>query len=109
MRKFFWAIVALLVVGAVGFFGFAPGYVEGSMNKVDGKPLPKVSAEAIALHKTPAGWQCHAAGFLQRFENPQGPELRRQWRRQRQYHTARGRADAAGANMELTAPTFAMA
>ena len=22
------------------------------MNKVDGKPLPKVSAEAIALHKT---------------------------------------------------------
>ena len=52
MRKFFWAIVALLVVGAVGFFGFAPGYVEGSMNKVDGKPLPKVSAEAITLHKT---------------------------------------------------------
>ena len=52
MRKFLWAIIALIVIGAIGFFGFAPGYVEGSMNKVDGKPLPKVSAEAIALHKT---------------------------------------------------------
>jgi microsomal dipeptidase-like Zn-dependent dipeptidase len=77
MRKFLWGLVALLLVGAVGFFGFAPGYVESSMNKIDGKelpkmsaettapgdieasmnkidgkPLPKVSAEAIALHKT---------------------------------------------------------
>lgn len=52
MRKFFWGIVALLLIGAVGLFGIAPGYVEASMNKVDGKPLPKVSAEAIALHKT---------------------------------------------------------
>ena len=52
MRKFFWVILALLVVGAVGLFGIAPGYVEASMNKIDGKPLPKVSAEAIALHKT---------------------------------------------------------
>lgn len=52
MRKFFWAVIALLIIGAVGFFGIAPGYVEASMNKVDGKPLPKVSAEAIALHKT---------------------------------------------------------
>ena len=52
MRKFFLGIVVLLLVGAVGFFGIAPGYVEASMNKVDGKPLPKVSAEAIALHKT---------------------------------------------------------
>ena len=52
MRKFFWGIVALILIGAVGFFGIAPGYVEASMNKVDGKPLPKVGAEAIALHKT---------------------------------------------------------
>jgi microsomal dipeptidase-like Zn-dependent dipeptidase len=52
MRKFFWGIVALLLIGAVGLFGIAPGYVEASMNKVDGKPLPKVSDEAIALHKT---------------------------------------------------------
>lgn len=52
MRKFFWTVIALIVVGAVGLFGIAPGYVERSMNKVDGNALPKVSAEAIALHKT---------------------------------------------------------
>jgi membrane dipeptidase len=52
MRKFLWGLAALLLVGAVGFFGFVPGYVESSMNKIDGNPLPKVSAEAIALHKT---------------------------------------------------------
>jgi membrane dipeptidase len=52
MRKWVWGLGALLVVAAIGFFGFLPGYVEGSMNRIDGKPLPKVSAEAIALHKT---------------------------------------------------------
>jgi membrane dipeptidase len=52
MRKLLWGITALLVVGAIGFFGFAPGIVESSMNKIDGKPLLKVSAEALALHKT---------------------------------------------------------
>jgi membrane dipeptidase len=52
MRKSLWAILALLVVAAIGFFGIAPGYVEADMNRIDGKPLPKVRAEAIALHKT---------------------------------------------------------
>ena len=52
MRKFLYALVLLLIVGAVGFFTLGPGMIEKSMNKVDGKPLPKVSAEAIALHKT---------------------------------------------------------
>ena len=52
MRKWIWGLSVLVAVSAIGFFGIAPGYVEASMNKVDGKPLPKVSAEAIALHKT---------------------------------------------------------
>jgi membrane dipeptidase len=52
MRKWILGLAALLVVAAAGFFGILPGYVEASMNKIDGKPLPKVSAEAIALHKT---------------------------------------------------------
>jgi membrane dipeptidase len=51
-RKIGWGLIALLLIAAIGFFGFLPGYVEGSMNKIDGKPLPKVSAKAIALHKT---------------------------------------------------------
>ena len=52
MRKRFWIPLALISVAAVGFFGIVPGYVEGSMNVIDGKPLIKVSDEAEALHKT---------------------------------------------------------
>jgi membrane dipeptidase len=52
MRKRVWIPLALLAVAAIGFFGIAPGYVEGSMNVVDGKPLIKVSDDAEALHKT---------------------------------------------------------
>ncbi len=52
MRKRVWIPLALLSIAAIGFFGIAPGYVEGSMNIVDGKPLLKVSDEAKVLHKT---------------------------------------------------------
>jgi len=52
MRKKFWIPLALVGAAAIGFFGFAPGYVEASMNVVDGQPLIKVSEEAKALHKT---------------------------------------------------------
>ena len=52
MRKKIWIPAALIAAAALGFFGFAPGYVEGSMNQIDGKPLIAVSAEAKALHKT---------------------------------------------------------
>lgn len=52
MRKKIWIPATLIAAAAVGFFGFLPGYVEGSMNQIDGKPLIKVSDEAKALHKT---------------------------------------------------------
>ena len=52
MRKRFWIPATLIAAAAVGFFGFLPGYVEGSMNQVDGKALIAVSDEAKALHKT---------------------------------------------------------
>ena len=52
MRKLIWVPLALAIVAALGFFGFAPGYVEGSMNQIDGKPLIKVSEEAKKLHAT---------------------------------------------------------
>lgn len=52
MRKRFWIPLAVLGLGAAGFFGFGPGYLEASMNKIDGQPLRPVSAEAAALHKT---------------------------------------------------------
>ncbi len=52
MRKRFWLPPALLGVGAMLFFGIVPGYVEHSMNQIDGQPLIKISDEAKALHKT---------------------------------------------------------
>jgi membrane dipeptidase len=52
MRKRIWMPSFVLAIAAIGFFGVLPGYVEGSMNVIDGKPLIKVSAEAQALHKT---------------------------------------------------------
>ena len=52
MRKRIWIPATLFAAAAVGFFGFLPGYVEGSMNQIDGKPLIAVSDEAKALHKT---------------------------------------------------------
>ena len=52
MRKKIWIPATLIAAAALGFFGFAPGYVEGSMNQIDGKPLIAVSPEAKALHKT---------------------------------------------------------
>lgn len=51
-RKIGWSLLALIIVAAIGFFGFAPGYIEGSMNRIDGKPLITVSPQAKALHKT---------------------------------------------------------
>ena len=52
MRKRIWIPLILFGIVAIGFFGFLPGAIEALMNKIDGKPWPKVSAEAIALHKT---------------------------------------------------------
>lgn len=52
MRKRVWVPLAALALGAVGFFGIAPGYVEAGMNKIDGRPGIPVSAEAKALHQT---------------------------------------------------------
>ncbi|MFC0589728.1 dipeptidase [Novosphingobium aquiterrae] len=52
MRKRVWIPLVVMAVAAIGFFGVAPGYLEASMNKVDGKPPIPVSAEAKALHAT---------------------------------------------------------
>lgn len=52
MRKRYWIPAAALAVAAIGFFGVAPGYLEASMNRVDGKELIKVSPEAEALHQS---------------------------------------------------------
>lgn len=49
MKKLLWASAAVIGVGAIGFFGFAPGIVERGMNRWTGAVWP-VSAEASAVH-----------------------------------------------------------
>ncbi|MEP9358583.1 dipeptidase [Sphingomonas sp. KR3-1] len=49
-KKILWGLLAVLVLAAVGFFGFAPGIVEGSMNKVVPVKLARPSDAAKQLH-----------------------------------------------------------
>ncbi|NYT41266.1 dipeptidase [Sphingomonas sp. R-74633] len=49
-KKILWGLLAVLVLAAVGFFGFAPGIVEGSMNKVVPVKLTRPSEAAKQLH-----------------------------------------------------------
>ena len=50
IKKILWGLLTLLIVAAVGFFGFAPGIVENGMNKIAATTLPKVSPETQKLH-----------------------------------------------------------
>ena len=52
MRRWLIGILLVIAIGALAFFSLAPGMVERGLNKIDGKPLPQVSARALALHKT---------------------------------------------------------
>jgi membrane dipeptidase len=52
MRKRVWIPVTTIALAAIGFFGIAPGYLENSMNRIDGKALIPASPEAEALHKS---------------------------------------------------------
>ncbi len=51
-KRILWGLVVVLLLGAIGFFGIAPAYVESSMNRVEKTDLPKVTAQTRALHAT---------------------------------------------------------
>lgn len=50
MKKLSVALLAITIVMAIGFFTFAPAIFEKQTNKVDGKPLPEITAAAQKLH-----------------------------------------------------------
>lgn len=50
MRRWIISILIIVALAAGAFFTLAPGIIENDLNKIDGKPLPKVSARAKALH-----------------------------------------------------------
>ncbi|MEI4506624.1 dipeptidase [Sphingopyxis sp. CCNWLW253] len=52
MRRWLIGILLTVAVAALAFFALAPGMLERSTNKIDGKPLLTVSERAKALHGT---------------------------------------------------------
>ena len=64
MRRWLIGILLVVAVAALAFFTLAPGILERGMNKVDGKPLPEVSARAQALHKTLTIVDLHSDSLL---------------------------------------------
>lgn len=66
MRKYIVGLVVLLVLGAIGFFGFAPVLTDRSMNRVVPAALPSVSPETRALHASLQIADMHADTMLWR-------------------------------------------
>lgn len=64
MRRWILSILILIVLAAAAFFTLAPGMIERDLNKIDGKPLPAVSARAEALHKTLTIVDLHSDSLL---------------------------------------------
>ncbi len=64
MRRWILSILILIALAAATFFTLAPGMIEQDLNKIDGKPLPAVSARAEALHKTLTIVDLHSDSLL---------------------------------------------
>lgn len=64
MRRWMIRLAVLIALLAGAFFLFAPGVIEKGINKVDGLPLPKVRAEAQALHDTLTIVDLHSDSLL---------------------------------------------
>lgn len=64
MRRWLIGLLILLLVAAAAFFALAPGMIERGTNRIDGKPLPAVTARAEALHKTLTIVDLHSDSLL---------------------------------------------
>lgn len=64
MRRWLTGILLIVALAALAFFSLAPGMIERGLNKIDGKPLPEVSARAKALHATLAIVDLHSDSLL---------------------------------------------
>jgi len=50
MKKLLAFLLVALIILVIDFFTFAPSIFEKQTNKIDGKPLPKITVEAQKLH-----------------------------------------------------------
>jgi microsomal dipeptidase-like Zn-dependent dipeptidase len=90
MRKRIWMPLLALALGAGLFFGPLPAYVEGSMNRIDGQPLPAIRPEVARLHASLSIVDLHSDTLM--------------WRRSVNDRATRGHMDVprlAGGNVAL--------
>ncbi|MFZ5727401.1 MAG: dipeptidase [Pseudomonadota bacterium] len=64
MRRWLIALLILIALAALAFFTLAPGMIERDLNRIDGKPLSRVSARAEALHRTLTIVDLHSDSLL---------------------------------------------
>jgi microsomal dipeptidase-like Zn-dependent dipeptidase len=64
IRRIILILLALIILAAIGLFTLGPGIVEKSMNKVVPGPMPTVTPEAAALHKSLQIADLHADTLL---------------------------------------------
>lgn len=64
MRRWLIALLILIALAALAFFALAPGMIERDLNRIDGKPLSRVSARAEALHRTLTIVDLHSDSLL---------------------------------------------
>ncbi len=64
MRKFVIGLLLIIVIGAAGFFTFAPAIVDRNMNRVSGEALPEITDEARALHASLTIVDLHSDSLL---------------------------------------------
>lgn len=89
-RRLGLGVLALLIIGASGFFALAPGIAERSMNRIDPSGAIEVSAQAQALHDSLLIVDLHADTLL--------------WKRDMLERSDRGHVDVprlAGGNVAL--------
>ncbi|MDF7776844.1 dipeptidase [Sphingomonas sp. AOB5] len=79
MKKWPWIAAGVVALGAAGFFGIAPAYVEGSMNIVEPVALPKISEDTKRLHASLQIADMHADTLM--------------WRRDLLNRASRGQVD----------------
>lgn len=51
-KKSLYGIIVILILLLIAYFSFAPKIFDSNTNALDGKPLPEIRQDAIALHKS---------------------------------------------------------
>lgn len=75
IRKIRNGLIGLLIMAAITFFGLGPGYLESSMNKIDGQPpIEDLVLARATVDPKPIGALFSAGGLVPLADLPPAPE-----------------------------------